>query len=205
MTETAETYDDVENTEKPTIEELQAQLAEMEDQLNGARERITELNNEGKTKRLKLKEMEQEKQDAEAAAKEYQQQFQQTHETVEELRQRVANTEKKAEVERAISEHGGIPELLRPVLEQMAEVSDEGVVVGKQSVDDYVASLRDDVRYGQAFRGRGQSGAGTTSATGTKGQQPPPTTKARSAMTDHEKRAFISSYGFEQYQKLPLG
>lgn len=206
MSEMAEEQynDDVENNqeEKPTIEELQAQLAEMEEQLTGARERIHELNSEGKNRRLKLKELEQEKQDSDAAAREYQQRLQGTEETVQALQQRVAATEKQSAVERAISDHGGIPELLRPVLEGSAQVTDSGVMVGDKPVSDYVAELKNDPRYGGAFRGLGQQGGGTRGA-GTGGAKPMPN-KKRSQMSESEKRAFIGEYGFDNYQNLPI-
>ncbi|MDN3518071.1 hypothetical protein QWY84_10660 [Aquisalimonas lutea] len=203
MTEMAEEFnDDVENNNQPTIEELQAQLAQMEEQLTGARERIHELNTEGKNRRLKLKEIEQEKADSDAAAKEYQQRLQGTEETLEQLKARVEGTEKQAAVERAIADHGGIPDLLRPVLEKSAEVTDDGVVVGDKPVSDYVAELKKDERFQGAFRGRGQQGGGTRGAA-TGGQKPVPRMK-RGEMNDNQKREFISSYGFDEYQKLPL-
>lgn len=203
MTEMAEEFNnDVENNEQPTIEELQAKLATMEEQLTGARERIHELNSEGKNRRLKLKELEQEKQDSDAAAREYQQRLQGTEETLEQLKARVEGTEKQAAVERAISDHGGIPELLRPVLEGSAQVTESGVMVGEKPVSDYVAELKADPRYGGAFRGLGQQGGGTRNAS-TGGAKPMPN-KKRSQMSENEKRTFISEYGFDNYQNLPI-
>ena len=193
-----------EQTEEPTIEELEARLQETEQELEKAREHISRINSESADRRLKLKQTKQEKQDAEAAAEQYQNQFRQTEETIQELQQRLAKTEARAEVERAISAHGGIRDILAPMLENSATVESDGSVkVAGQDLNEYVASLKERPEMGGAFRGAGHAGAGTRTSEAARGRDVKPS-KPRSAMKDSEKAEFIRKHGIEHYNSLPL-
>lgn len=190
--------------EQPSVEELEARLTETQAELEKARDHISRINGESAERRVKLKETQKEKQDAEAAATEYQNQYRQVEETVQELQQRLAKTEARAEVERAISAHGGIRDILAPMLENSATVESDGSVkVAGQDLNEYVASLKERPEMGGAFRGAGHAGAGTRSTEGARGRELI-NSKPRSSMKDSEKAEFIRKHGIEEYNKLPI-
>ena len=198
------TEEALDETQEPTVEELEARLTETQQELEKAREHISKINSESADRRLKLKETKKEKQDAEAAASEYQNQYRQVEETVQELQQRLAKTEARAEVERAISAHGGIRDILQPMLEGSAQVNTDGsVTVAGEPVDQYVASLKQREEMLGAFRGAGHAGAGTKSTEGARGRDMKPS-KPRDKMTLKEKEKIIKSEGIEYYNSLPL-
>lgn len=186
-----------EETTEPTLEQLRAELAD-------AREHIQKLNQESATRRLALKEKERELADTTAAAKEYETRLTGTEESLSELQARLQLAETERAVDRAIADHGAIPELVRPMLQGAAEYRDGEIVVGDKSVGDYVASLREQERFEGVFRGRGQSGGGTRTSNAANGTAPVPK-KPRSEMNDAEKRDFITTHGIEKYNELPLG
>ncbi|MCK8514881.1 hypothetical protein M0534_00855 [Methylonatrum kenyense] len=193
-----------EETTEPSIEELQAALAERDAEIADARDHIAKLNQESATRRLALKERERELADTQAAASEYEKRLSGTEETLSELQARLQLAETERAVDRAIADHGAIPELVRPMLTGAAEYRDGAVMVGDKPVSDYVASLREQERFEGVFRGRGQTGGGTRSSNAAKGTAPVPK-KPRSEMSDAEKRDFILTHGIETYNSLPLG
>lgn len=123
------------------------------------------------------------------------------------------------EVTQAIGKHDGIATLLQPHVERNVRyIEDEDgnfevrVVDNDNSprfnnkgeymtVDEFVASLKEDDEFGLAFRGRGQSGAGTKPSKEA-GKKPRPNVK-RTEMDDKQRRDFISKYGWEEYSNLP--
>jgi len=139
---------------------------------------------------------------------------------IEQLQNSMEKTLVQREVVSAIAKHDGIETLLQPHVERNVKLmeNDDGTMVARvmdkdgspafnskgeyMSVDDYVASLREHDDFGVAFRGRQQSGSGTRSAP-TNGKQAVPK-KARSEMTNKEREAFVSQYGWEEYHKLPI-
>lgn len=193
-----------EETTEPTIDELRTALEERDAELADARDHIAKLNQESATRRLALKEKERELADTNAAAAEYEQRLAGTEETLSDLQARLQHAETERAVDRAIADHGAIPELVRPMLTGAAEYKDGAVMVGDKPVSDYVASLREQERFEGVFRGRGQSGGGTRTSTAAKGTAPIPK-KPRSEMTISEKRDFITAHGIDQYNALPLG
>lgn len=125
------------------------------------------------------------------------------------------------EVVNAINKHEGISRILEPHVKSAVQLveEDDGTMVPRvvdndgspkfntkgeyMSVDEYVATLREDEEFGVAFKGRGQSGAGTKSTNSTGGQKPK-SNKKRSEMDEKEKHQIIKEHGIDYYQSIPL-
>ncbi|WP_018949507.1 hypothetical protein [Thioalkalivibrio sp. ALMg11] len=191
-----------EEEQQPSLEELRDMLADREAELEKVRDALHNSNEEAKTKRLKLREREQSLADSEAAVSEYQKELAQYQDKVGKLDQESKQHLKSAEIATAIAQHRGVPELLRPALEQMASVEDGAVVIKGQPVEEYVASMKENPTFSGAFMGRGMSGGGLKSTTPSHGPKIP--TKPRSQMTNQEKEAVITQHGIEAYNQLPL-
>lgn len=139
---------------------------------------------------------------------------------IESLKSSMEKTLIQRDVTAAIAKHDGIETLLRPHVENNVRLveNDDGTMVARvfdsdgspmfnsrgeyMTVDEYVASLREHEDFGVAFRGRGQSGSGSRSAS-TGGKQPIPK-KHRSEMDDKEREEFIKTYGWDAYYELPV-
>lgn len=191
-----------EEEQQPSLEELRDMLADREAELEKVRDALHNANEESKTKRLKLREREQSLADSEAAVSEYQKELAQYQDKVGKLDQESKQNLKAAEIATAIAEHRGVPELLKPALEQMASVEDGAVVIKGQPVSEYVSEMKENPTFAGAFMGRGMSGGGLKSTTPGHGPKMP--SKPRSQMTNAEKEAVITQHGIEAYNGLPL-
>lgn len=150
----------------------------------------------------------------------YQQELSKKDEELQKMRQSMERNLVDREVTAAIAKHDGIDLFLRPHVRESVKLveDDNGNLVPRvvdsdgspkfnskgdyMGVDEFVASLREHEEFGLAFKGRGQSGAGTKSAA-TNGNKPIPK-KKRSDMSMDEKRAFMKEYGIDEYERLPL-
>lgn len=183
------------------------EIKELREKQQKAKEK--ELERKGEWEKLKSQLQDQ----FESEKQQYEQKLQQMQSTLEK------NLIQK-EVTSAISNHDGITSLLRPHVESAVQLVEEedGNMVPRvvdtdgspkfnnkgdyMTVDEYVESLKQHEDFGVAFKGRGQSGGGTKGA-GTGGAKPTPK-KKRGDMSEGEKREYISNYGFEAYEQLPI-
>ena len=156
----------------------------------------------------------------ETLTREFSEKEKQYQSRIEQLQSSMEKTLVQREVTSAIAKHEGIETLLQPHVERNVKLleNDDGTMVARvidtdgspkfnskgeyMSVDEFVASLREHDDFGVAFRGRGQSGSGTRQAP-TDGRKAIPK-KARSEMTDTERRDFVGKFGWDEYHKLPI-
>lgn len=176
-----------------------------------------------KEERRKLQELER-KQDfnklKETLTSQFQQKEKEYQAQIESLRSSMEKTLIQRDVTSAIAKNEGIEPLLRPHVESRVKLmeNEDGTLVARvvdsdgspmfnakgeyMTVEEYVATLKEDEVFGAAFRGRGQSGGGTRPAP-TNGRKVAPT-KRRSEMTDDDVRAFVDEYGWDEFHKLPV-
>lgn len=117
-----------------------------------------------------------------------------------------------AAIGKAVAKHKGNTELLPTIIKTMTKVEgDKVLVLGADNkvregvtVDELVAELAADAKYGGLFAGTGKSGGGSTGTDGGKGTGVQITAgMRRSKMSMGEKARFIREHGEDRFMQLP--